>query len=108
MRMCPSRHLHLEAENAALRTHIDEALRLLRLAQPFARGNPAYDYIADDVDAFLSDSSDESVSIPYGEGTTANGGCEVCWEVPSRHCCLWNEQADAEPAAALIKEEPHE
>ena len=30
MRMCPSRHLHLEAENAALRSQLDEAVRLLK------------------------------------------------------------------------------
>lgn len=40
------------------------------------------------------------MTIPYGEGTYANGGCDDCWEVPSRHCCLWNELADAAEAAA--------
>ena len=39
----------------------------------------------------MSEQGGEVVPIPYGKGTARNGGCDECWQVPSRICCMWNE-----------------
>ena len=40
------------------------------------------------------------MTVPYGEGTEANGGCDDCWTVPSRHCCMWNDVPQTQEALA--------